>query len=98
MDAERGRKENRSFQKQCEMKYAYTLTLQNRRIIVRVKSNKDFDLSVLSTVDSSHPLFMEAVRQSPEHQMIEYETGDLLSLTDFFDQVLEQSPSVLLSP
>lgn len=87
MDAERGRKENRSFQKQCEMKYAYTLTLQNRRIIVRVKSNKDFDLSVLSTVDSSHPLFMEAVRQSPEHQMIEYETGDLLSLTDFFDQV-----------
>lgn len=87
MDAERGRKENRSFQKQCEMKYAYTLTLQNRRIIVRVKSNKDFDLSVLSTVDSSHPLFMEAVRQSPEHQMIEYETGDLLSLTDFFDQI-----------
>lgn len=87
LDAERGRKENRSFQKQCEMKNAYTLTLQNRRIIVRVKSNKDFDLSVLSTVDSSHPLFMEALRQSPEHQMIEYETGDLLSLTDFFDQV-----------
>lgn len=87
MDAERGRKENRSFRKQCEMKNAYTLTLQNRRIIVRVKSKQDFDLSVLSAVDSSHPLFMEAIRQSPEHQMIEYETGDLLSLTDFFGQV-----------
>lgn len=69
------------------MRDAYILTLQNQRIIVRVKSNKDFDLSSLSTVDSNNQLFMEAIRQSPEHQMIEYEIGDLLSLTDFFSQV-----------
>lgn len=69
------------------MKNDYTLTVQNGQIIVKVKQMRDFDLTVLSAGDSAEQLFMEAIRQNPANSSIEYETGDLLSLTDLFEQV-----------
>ncbi len=67
------------------MQQYYSLGRQSDRLIVQIKRDEDFDLSVLSPNGSD--LFLECASQSSAEHTIEYQTENWICLKEFLEQI-----------